>query len=149
MITRDPPEPPPAMNRPTAAHASRRTSRLSTVILIVLLDWAALGLTIGLVPGISATTGWAVLLAAAVLGLLGAALRPVMAVLLTRIGWAGVFGGWLLAQAALLYVTLSVTPGLQVAGFWPAFWASWLYAAMISIGMWFVTAGQPAMVTRH
>jgi uncharacterized membrane protein YvlD (DUF360 family) len=129
--------------------ASPRRSRLSTVIVVLLLDWAALGLTIRLLPGISATTGWAVLLAAAVLGLLGAAVRPAMAVLLTRIGWAGVFGGWLLSQALLLYLTLSTTPGLQVDGFWAAFWASWLYAVVVSIGLWFITAGQPAMVTRH
>jgi uncharacterized membrane protein YvlD (DUF360 family) len=129
--------------------APRRTSRLSTVVVVMLLDWAALGVTIWLMPGISATTGWAVLLAAGVLGLLGAALRPAAAVLLTWTGWAGVFGGWLLSQALFVYVALLVTPGLQVAGFWPAFWASWVYSALISVGLWFVTAGQPAMVTRH
>jgi len=123
--------------------------RLSTVVVVVLLDWAALGATIGLLPGISATTGWSVLLAAAVLGLLGAALRPSVAVLLARVGWAGVFGGWLLSQALLVYLALSVTPGLEVAGFWPVFWASWVYAGLVSVGLWVVTAGQPTMVARH
>ncbi|RZU49434.1 type I phosphodiesterase/nucleotide pyrophosphatase [Krasilnikovia cinnamomea] len=123
--------------------------RVSTLVAVVLLDWAALGLTIGLLPGISASSGWAVLLAAIVLGALGAALRPVAAVLVTRIGWAGVFLGWLLSQAVLVYLALLVTPGLHVTGFWPAFWASWVYGALVSGGLWVVTAGQPGMVTRH
>jgi uncharacterized membrane protein YvlD (DUF360 family) len=131
------------------AETSRRTSRASTVVLIVLLSWAALAVTIALVPGISASGGGAVLLAAVVLGLLGAALRPAAAVLLTRLGWAGVFGGWLLGQALLVYVALSVTPGLHIAGLWAAFWASWVYAGLVSAGLWAVTAGQPAMVVRH
>jgi hypothetical protein len=90
-----------------------------------------------------------VLLAAAVLGLLGAVLRPVMATLLARTGWAGVFVGWLLSQALLVYLALSVTPGLHVDGFWSAFWASWIYSAVASAGLWLVTAGQPGMITRH
>ncbi|MGA5300018.1 alkaline phosphatase family protein [Nucisporomicrobium flavum] len=116
---------------------------------MVLLCWAALAVTIAVVPGITAVDGAAVLLAALVLGLLGAALRPAAAVLLTRAGWAGVVGGWLLGQALLLQVALSVTPGLQVAGFWSAFWASWVYAGLVSAGLWVVTAGRPGMVVRH
>ena len=127
----------------------RGRSRWSTALAVVLLDWAALSLTIAMLPGISATTGWAVLLAAAVLGVLGAVLRPAVAVLLARIGWAGVILGWLLSQAALVYLALSVTPGLRITGFWPAFWASWVYGALVSIGLWFITAGQPGMITRH
>ncbi len=127
----------------------RRASRASTVVAVVLLCWAALAVTIAVVPGITAVDGAAVLLAALVLGLLGAALRPAAAVLLTRAGWAGVVGGWLLGQALLLQVALSVTPGLQVAGFWSAFWASWVYAGLVSAGLWVVTAGRPGMVVRH
>ncbi|MEV8508912.1 alkaline phosphatase family protein [Actinoplanes sp. NPDC051475] len=123
--------------------------RRTPIVAVFLLGWAALGITIGVLPGISATSGWAVLLAAAVLGLLGAVLRPAAAVLLTRVGWAGVLGGWLLGQALIVYLALSVTPGLHIAGFGAAFWASWMYAALASIGLWFVTAGQPAMITRH
>src|SRR3954470_11344014 len=96
-----------------------RHVRPSTVVAAVLLDWAALGCTIWLLPELSADTGWAVLLAAVVLGLLGATLRPAVAALLAHIGWAGVFIGWLLSQAVLFYLAVSVTPGLHVDGFWP------------------------------
>jgi uncharacterized membrane protein YvlD (DUF360 family) len=120
-----------------------------TVVSVVLLCWAALAVTIAVVPGITAVSGGAVLVAAVVLGLLGAALRPATAMLLTHAGWAGVLGGWLLGQALLVYLALSVTPGLHVAGFWTAFWASWLYAGLVSAGLWAVTAGQPGMAVRH
>lgn len=126
-----------------------RATRLWTVVAVVLLDWAALGLTIALAPGIAATSGWAVLVAAGVLGLLGAALRPPMAALLSRVGWAGVFAGWLLTQALLVYVALWVTPGVHVSNFWSAFWSSWVYSAVVSVGLWVITAGQSTMVTRH
>ncbi|MFI7600374.1 phage holin family protein [Actinoplanes sp. NPDC049681] len=125
------------------------SERRTPIVAVVLLGWAALGITIGVLPGISAASGWAVLLAAAVLGLLGAVLRPAAATLLARMGWAGVLGGWLLGHALIVYLALSLVPGLHVAGFRAAFWASWLYAALATIGLWFVTAGQPAMITRH
>jgi uncharacterized membrane protein YvlD (DUF360 family) len=104
------------------------------VVVIVVLNWAALGTTILLVPGITADGGWPVLLAAVVLGLLGAVLRPPLVGLMTRAGWIGVVLAWLLTQAALVYLALTVTPGVRVDGFWPAFWASWLYGAMVSVG---------------
>ncbi|MCA2211470.1 alkaline phosphatase family protein [Jidongwangia harbinensis] len=126
-----------------------RRAPVSAVLSVVLLCWVALAVTVAVVPGIAAVTGGAVLLAAAVLGLLGAVLRPAAAVLLTHAGWAGVFGGWLLGQAVLFYLALSITPGLQVAGFWTAFWASWMYAGLVSAGLWVVTAGQGGMVVRH
>ncbi|HET6533883.1 MAG TPA: phage holin family protein [Actinoplanes sp.] len=136
-------------------HRPRRATRLSgrwrpgNVIMVVLIGWAALGITIAVVPGIEAVNGWAVLAAAVLLGLLGAAVRPVLAGLLTRIGWLAVFAGWLLSQAVLLYLVTLAVPALHVAGFWPAFWASWLYGALVSVGLWFVTAGQPGMLAHH
>src|SRR5687768_2659899 len=87
--------------------AVRRVTAL-TVFAIVLLDWAALGATIWLLPGISASSGWAVLAAAVVLGTLAAVLRPLVAVLLSWIGWIGVLLGWLLTQAVLVYAALSI-----------------------------------------
>ncbi|MEV4701773.1 phage holin family protein [Actinoplanes sp. NPDC049316] len=129
--------------------ARRPASLFATVGCVVLLGWAALGLTVAALPGISADSAWAVLAAAVVLGLLGAALRPLLVMLLTRIGWLGVCAGWLVGEALLLAAALTVTPGIRADGFWDAFWAAWLYAALTSIGLWAVTAGQPGVVTRH
>jgi uncharacterized membrane protein YvlD (DUF360 family) len=122
---------------------------LPRLVGIVLLDWAALGVTVWLVPGISADTGWTVLLLAAVLGALAAVLRPALVRLLTRVGWAGVGLGWLLSQALFVYVALSVTPGVRVDDFWSAFWASWLYGVLVSLVLWFVTAGDLSVMARH
>ena len=92
-------------------------------------------------PGISASATWDVLLAAVLLGIAGAILRPVIVAAAVHLGWAGVFVGFLLSQALIGYVVLWVTPGITVDGFWPAFWASWIFAVLVSIGLWFVTAG--------
>jgi uncharacterized membrane protein YvlD (DUF360 family) len=113
------------------------------------VGWAALGLTVLVLPGLTADNGWSVLVAAALLGLFGVLLRPLVARLMTWIGWAGVLAGWLLAQAALVYLALILAPGIRVDGFWAAFWASWIYAALVSVGLWVVTAGRSEAVTRH
>jgi uncharacterized membrane protein YvlD (DUF360 family) len=126
-----------------------RGGRLVRALGIVLLDWAALGVTVRVMPGIAAGSGWTVLLAAVVLGALAAALRPALVRLLTWVGWAGVALGWLLTQALLLYLALSVTPGIHVDGFWSAFWASWLYGTLVSLALWFVTAGDLSVMARH
>src|SRR4051812_15577661 len=116
---------------------------------ILLGGWAALGLTVLALPGLSASNGWSVLLAALLLGLFGVVIRPAVASMMARIGWVGVLAGWLLAQAALVYLALAITPGIRVDGFWTAFWASWIYSALISIALWVVTAGRSEAVTRH
>ncbi|MEV0902588.1 phage holin family protein [Actinoplanes sp. NPDC049802] len=118
-------------------------------LVTVLLGTAVVGAVIGILPGISADNGWAVLAAAVLLGLLGAGLRPLLVRLLSAIGWPGVVAGWLVAQALLVYLALWLTPGVHVDGFWPAFWASWLGAALFSIGLWVITAGQPGVATQH
>ena len=138
MIAHDGPE-----RRRGADHGttrSRRVSRLTTAVAVVLLDWAALGLTIGLVPGISAVDrlGRAARRRRARSARRGAAPGAGRAAGRGSAGPAS-FVGWLLTQALLVYLALSVTPGLQVDGFWPAFWASWLYAR----------AGQRRPVVRH
>ncbi|GIF21906.1 uncharacterized membrane protein YvlD (DUF360 family) [Actinoplanes tereljensis] len=113
------------------------------------LGWAALALTVALLPGLSADNGWAVLAAALLLSLFGLVVRPAVAALMARIGWAGVLGGWLLAQAALVYAALATTPGIHVDGFWTAFWASWIYSGLMSAALWLITAGRTEAVTRH
>ena len=118
-------------------------------ILLLLAGWGALALTIAVLPGVSARAEWDVLLAAAFLGLLAALLRPVFTAVAAWLGWAGVFVGWLLTQAVLMYLVLSVTPGIRIGSFWDAFWASWIYAFLVSVVSWFVTAGDDGAVAAH
>ncbi len=100
-------------------------------------------------PGISASTTWDVLLAAVLLGIVGGILRPVIVAAAVRLGWAGVFVGFLFSHALLGYFVLSVTPGITVDDFWSAFWASWIFAVLVSIGLWFVTAGDHSAVVNR
>jgi hypothetical protein len=65
------------------------------------------------------------------------------------LGWGGVVVGWLLIQSGLVYAALWLTPGIHLSGFWPVFWASWIYAALASIGLWFLTAGDNMAVLGH
>ncbi|MFD0689090.1 alkaline phosphatase family protein [Actinomadura fibrosa] len=123
--------------------------RPGLVLLVLLLDWAALALTIAVLPGISADAGWDVLLAAVLLGLVAAPLRPLLAALAGTIGWAGVVCGWLLGQALLVFAALALTPGIDVDGFGSAFLASWIYSAVVSAGLWAVTAGDGTAVLGH
>jgi uncharacterized membrane protein YvlD (DUF360 family) len=117
--------------------------------LLFLIGWAALAFTIAVLPGVSAQVGWDVLLATALLGVLAALLRPAFVAVAVWLGWAGVVAGWLLTQAVLMYLALSVTPGIHVGGFWDAFWAGWLYAILVSIASWLVTAGDSGAVIAH
>ncbi|MEV4346379.1 alkaline phosphatase family protein [Actinoplanes sp. NPDC049596] len=118
-------------------------------VAVVVLGWAATAITVAVLPGISARSGWDLLAVAVTVGLLGAVLRPALAALFAWIGWAGVVVGWLVTQALIVYLALELSPGIHVDGYWPAFWAAWLGAALMSLGLWVVTAGQPGVVTRH
>jgi uncharacterized membrane protein YvlD (DUF360 family) len=117
--------------------------------LVLLIDWAALGIAVAVTPGVSAHSSADVLVAAVVLGVVGVVLRPLFTALTVRLGWIGVFAGWLLTQAVLVYLALSVAPHITIDGFWPVFWASWIYAVLASVGLWFVTAGDNAAVVGH
>ncbi|MEU4426604.1 phage holin family protein [Actinoplanes sp. NPDC024001] len=120
-----------------------------SVLVPLIVGAVAVAVTVGLVPGITADSGWAVLAAAVLIGLLGAVVRPLLVVVVSAIGWFGVVAGWLVVQSLLVYGALLLVPGIHVHDFWSAFWASWLGAALMSIGMWAVTAGQPGAVTQH
>ena len=105
-------------------------------VILLLASAALLGLVVAIVPGISATTDGSVVLAAAVLGVLSAALRPALASLAAMLGWLGVMIVALNAQAIIFYATLKVTPGITFTGFWPAFWGAWLYALLVGCVGW-------------
>ncbi|GAA1407013.1 phage holin family protein [Catellatospora coxensis] len=132
-----------------AVNLRRLGGRLRPAIVVLLLDWAALSIAIAVTPGLSASTGWDVLLAAVLLAIAAAVLRPLLATFAARLGWAGVVAGWLLTQALLVYLALILAPHIRVDGFWPAFWASWIYSILVSAGMWLVTAGDNSAMLAH
>lgn len=87
------------------------------LILRWLINAAALYAAVKLVPGIQATDTQAILIAAVVIGLINATLKPI-AVLLTlplTVITLGLF--YLVVNGAMLYLTASLTPGFELAGF--------------------------------
>ncbi len=77
-----------------------------------------------LVPGISVQSFYTALIAALVLGLINALIRPVL-ILLTlpvNILTLGLFT--LIINALLFWLAATIVKGFGVAGFWPAFWGA-------------------------
>src|SRR5262245_49072759 len=100
---------------------------------------AALGLWLAteMVDGISVSTPTTLILAALLLGVVNAIVRPIV-ILLTLPATLLTLGLFLLViNAAMVGLVAAFLPGFSIAGFWDAFWAaiivslvSWLGAAL-------------------
>lgn len=84
---------------------------------------ALLGITY-VVPGITITTFYAALIAALVLGLVNALIKPIIVILTLpfNIVTLGLFT--LVINALMFWLASSIVKGFNVAGFWPAFWGA-------------------------
>ena len=86
-------------------------------------------------PGISVSGWYSALIAALVLGLVNAVLRPIL-ILLTlpvNILTLGLFT--FVINALLFWFVASFIDGFAVAGFWPAFWG----ALILSVVSWIIS----------
>ena len=95
---------------------------------------AALGLWLATewVDGVTVSTPTTLLLAALLLGIVNAIVRP-LAILLTLPLTLITLGFFLLVvNAAMLGLVAAFLPGMSIAGFWAAFWA----AILVSIVSW-------------
>ena len=115
----------------------------------LVLAWATMAFTIWIMPGVSAAATTDVLVATALLGVLAALLRPLLTSFALLLGWIGVLLAGFGVQALLFYLALSLAPGIQVGGFWDAFWASWVFAFLMTIVTWVATAGDSAAFLTH
>lgn len=98
-----------------------------------LLNAAVLVLLTYYLPGISVASFYTALVAALVLGLVNALIKPIILIftLPVNILTLGLFT--LVINALLLWLVSTVVKGFVVAGFWPAFWA----ALVLSVAGWF------------
>lgn len=87
-----------------------------------------------IVPGITVTNFYAALVAALVLGLVNALIKPIILffTLPFNILTLGLFT--LVINALLFWFTSTIVKGFDVAGFWPAFWG----ALAMWVVNWFV-----------
>ena len=101
---------------------------------------AAIGLWIAtlVVSGISFASGTTLLLAAVLLGIVNAFVRP-LAIILTlpmTVVTLGLF--ILIINAAMLALVAAFLPGFHLAGFGAAFWSALIVSITGWIGSWFV-----------
>ena len=117
----------------------------------LLMTWAtstiALLVADALLPDLSATSAWAWLGLAAVTGVAGFLIRPVLVEASARLGWILVLPVAFVGQAAILYVGMVLIPAIS-GSFWSAFWASWIAAGVSTLIGFVTTAGSDdALVT--
>jgi len=100
---------------------------------------AAAGLWVadGLIDGISFDSGAWLLVAAVVLGILNAFVRPLAVILTLPITMITLGLFLLVLNAGMLALAGWMLAGFHIAGFWPAFWGAIIVSVVSSIGSWF------------
>jgi putative membrane protein len=101
-------------------------------ILRVLVAALGLWLATELVPGIQVSTAGTLILAALLLGLVNAVVRPIVVILTLPFTLVTLGLFLLVVNAAMLGLVAAFLPGFAVSGFWPAFWA----AIVVSVVSW-------------
>ncbi|GGL33406.1 alkaline phosphatase family protein [Phycicoccus endophyticus] len=92
-------------------------------------------------PGLSADGWWAWPTAAAVVGVVGALLRPLLVLAAALVGWVAVVVVAFVGQAVVLHVALGLVPGVRSASFGTTLVAAWVTAALVTAVEWLTTAG--------
>lgn len=101
------------------------------LILRWLINALAIALMAMYLPGISVSSIYAALIAALVLGILNALIRPVLILLTLPVNLLTLGLFTLFINAFLFWFASTIVKGFIVAGFWPAFWGAlimWLVA---------------------
>ena len=96
----------------------------------VLVNAVAIWLATEIVPGIVARSATTVVVAALVLGLVNAVVRPVLLVLTLPLTLVTLGLFLFVLNAICLWLTSVVVPGFAVHGFWPAFWGALIVSAL-------------------
>jgi putative membrane protein len=102
----------------------------------ILVNAAALAVATRLVPGVTVTGAGPLLVAALVLGIVNAVVRPVLVVLTFPLTLLTLGLFLLVLNALSVWLTSAVVPGFIVATFWSAF----LTGLIVSIVSWILTA---------
>jgi len=120
--------------------------RMASFILRVLIAALGLWLATEWVDGIFVRSPTTLILAALLLGVVNAIVKPI-AILLTLPFTLLTLGLFLLViNAAMLGLVAAFLPGMQIVGFWAAFWA----AILVSVVSWIGNAMfSPRQTTRR
>ncbi len=108
----------------------------------ILLKWLinalALYITSFLVKGIQVSGTWALLLAAALLGILNAFIRPILIILTLPITILTLGLFTLIINGLMLWLVSFLIKGFVIQGFWAAFWGALLISIVSGIINWMI-----------
>jgi putative membrane protein len=110
------------------------------LLIRLIVNAVALWVVTLIVPGIAASGPGGLILAALILGIVNAILRPILILLSLPLELITLGLFTLVINALLFWLVGALHVGLYVAGFWPAFWG----AIVMSIVSWilsFLTRG--------
>ena len=105
-------------------------------ILRVLIAALGLWLATEWVPGITVSTATTLVLAALLLGIVNAIVRPIVVLLTLPVTLLTLGLFLLVVNAAMLGLVAAFLPGFAISGFWAAFWA----AIIVSVVSWIGSA---------
>ena len=131
----------PAPHVPTSQGHGVRFFDVLRLLLTWGLTFLSLLLTAKLLPGFTYTSWWPLAAAAAVAGLVGMIVRPVLVEVAAAIGWLAVALATLFGQAIVMQLAMDIVPGASFDSFWTAVAAAWLTAAFSTLLVWLVSAG--------
>jgi len=99
-----------------------------------LVNAIAIYIATRIVPGLMAPDAGGVIIAALVLGLINAIIRPVLLILTLPVNILTLGLFTLVINALMLYLVAAIVPSsLQISGFWPAFWGALLIAIISTV----------------
>src|SRR4051812_39180513 len=108
----------------------------------------ALAVAVKLIPGLTATSVGPLVVTAAVAGVVGMVVRPVLVGVAARFGWWAIALLAVAGQAVVMQVALELVPGVDSTSFWSTVAAAWIAAVVGTVVSWVLTAATPeAMVT--
>ena len=102
----------------------------------LVLNTVALMLVAQLVQGVEISSYLTAFIAALILGLVNAVVRPICIILTLPINILSLGLFTLVINALMLWLVSTLTSGFEIASFWPAFWAALIYWLIT----WFTTA---------
>ena len=118
-----------------------RLSDLGRMALAWAISSLALIAAAALLPGLSSSSPWQLVAAAAVTAIFGIIIRPVLIAVATTIGWLAVALLAITGQAVAMHAALLVLPGVEATSFWTLVAATWIAAAIGTTLTWMATAG--------
>src|SRR4051794_13092613 len=113
-----------------------------------LVSGLALAVAVDVLPGLTASSAGPLVLAAAVSGVVGMVVRPLLVGVAARFGWWAIALLAIAGQAVVMQVALELVPGVDSSSFWSTVAAAWIAAVVGMLVSWLLaSATSEAMVT--